>query len=156
MVWKPHVTVSAVAEKDGKFLLVEEKVKGRVVFNNPAGHLEDGETLLDAVVRETMEETACDFRPEAITGIYLWKSPADGRTFLRVNFFGQCMNHDSGRKLDAGILRAVWLSRTELLRHSDKLRSPMVMRCIDDYLAGARYPLNVLTYLESGAGLQDE
>jgi len=145
--WRPHVTVSAVAERDGKFLVVEELVEGREVINNPAGHLEESETLSDAVVREVLEETGFEFKPDYITGLYLWTS-ISGRTFLRINFVGHCGAHDQYRPLDDGILRVRWMSREDLAASSPRLRSPMVLRCIDDALAGRRYPLEVLNHLE--------
>lgn len=148
MVWKPHVTVSAIAERDGRFLMVEELVEGRAVFNQPAGHLDEDESLVEAVMREVLEETAWEFVPEHVTGLYVWKSNS-GRTFLRINFFGQCLKHHAERGLDEGILRAVWMSRDELVAAGDRLRSPMVLRCLDDHLAGRRYPLDVLTHLET-------
>lgn len=150
MIWKPHVTVSAVAERDGRFLVVEEEASGRLVLNNPAGHLEDNETLIEAVMRETLEETAWEFQPEAITGIYLWRHPHRERTFLRVNFCGRCIRHHAGRSLDDGIRRTLWLSREELESRRTDLRSPLVLRCIDDHLAGARHPLTILTHLNIG------
>lgn len=150
MVWKPHVTVSAVAEREGRFLVVEESVRGRLVINNPAGHLEDGETLIEAVRRETLEETAWAFEPEAITGVYLWRHPRRDKTFLRVNFCGHCHSEDSQRELDDGIHRALWLSREELQARGEQLRSPLVLRCIDDYLAGQRHPLALLQHLNLG------
>ena len=143
MVWKPHATVAAIVERDSKFLLVEELVEGERLFNQPAGHLDPDESLVDAVVRETREETAWDFIPEAITGIYLWKHPANGETFLRVAFCGNIDNHDPGQALDTGIIHTVWKSRDEVSREN-RLRSPMVIDCIDDYLAGKRYPLDLL------------
>jgi 8-oxo-dGTP pyrophosphatase MutT (NUDIX family) len=150
MIWKPHVTVSAVCERDGRFLVVEERVQGALVINNPAGHLEDDESLVEAVLRETREETGWQFAPEAVTGLYLWKSPASSKTFLRVNFFGHAMHHDPDQVLDRGIVRALWMGRDELAA-SGRLRSPLVLRCVDDYLAGKHYPLDVLTHLEPGA-----
>jgi len=147
MTWKPHTTVAAVIERDGQFLMVEEEIDGRVVFNQPAGHLDPSESLLTAVIRETREETAWSFVPQAITGIYLWQLDASQRTYLRVAFCGSCSNHDTQQKLDDDIIRAVWMTREELLAHSNKLRSPMVIRCIDDYLAGQRYPLELLIHL---------
>lgn len=147
MIWKPHATVAAVIERDGKFLMVEEESEGQVVINQPAGHLDPDETLTAAVIRETREETAWDFYPQAITGIYLWTHPESQRTYLRAAFCGVCNNHDPLQTLDDGIIRAVWMSRNDLLANADKLRSPMVMRCIDDYLAGQRYPLELLITL---------
>lgn len=148
--WLPRVTVSAVTERDGRFLVVEEQVRSRIVINNPAGHLEDDETLLEAVVREVTEETGCVFRPLGITGVYLWKTPKGDRTFLRVNFFGECLAENDGAELDRGILRKLWLTREELLQQKRRLRSPMVLGCIDDYLAGKRYPLDALTHMGRG------
>lgn len=143
------VTVAAVVERSGRFLIVEELVGGERVLNQPAGHLEPGESLVEAVIRETLEETACALEPEAVTGIYLWQTPDGQRSFLRVAFAGQCRGHDPTRALDHGILRADWLTREELAQRASQLRSPMVLRCIDDYLAGVRYPLDCLTQMDS-------
>ena len=143
MVWKPHATVAAIIERDNKFLMVEETIHGENRFNQPAGHLDPDESLVDAVIREAKEETAWDFTPEAVTGIYLWKHPVNGETFLRIAFCGPCSNHDPSQALDTGIIHAVWKSREELLQEN-RLRSPMVIDCIDDYLAGKRYPLDML------------
>ena len=144
MIWKPHATVAAIIEHNNKFLMVEERIQGRVVFNQPAGHLEPDESIIDATIRETREETAWQFVPDAVTGIYLWKHPDNGETFLRVTLCGSCKNHDAQQPLDEGIIQAVWKSRHELAAEPDKLRSPMVINCIDDYLAGKRYPLDML------------
>ena len=148
MIWKPHATVAAIIERDNKFLMVEELVQGERMFNQPSGHLDPDENLIDAVIRETQEEAAWQFIPEAVTGIYLWKQPdndkKDGETFLRVAICGTCTNHDPRQKLDDGIIQALWMSREQLIENSDKLRSPMVINCIDDYLAGKRYPLDLL------------
>jgi ADP-ribose pyrophosphatase YjhB (NUDIX family) len=144
MIWKPHATVAAVIERDDHFLLVEEECGGQLVFNQPAGHLEPDESLINASIRETREETAWLFHPQHVTGIYQWKQTDKDRTFLRVAFCGPCDDHLADQPLDKGIIRAVWMTRDELLENSDKLRSPMVIRCIDDYLAGHRYPLDLL------------
>lgn len=144
MIWKPHATVAAIIERDNKFLMVEELIHGERVFNQPAGHLDPDESLIDAVIRETQEESAWQFIPEAVTGIYLWKHPDNGETFLRVAVCGCCTNHNAQQPLDDGIVNAVWKSREELVQDSHKLRSPMVINCIDDYLAGKRYPLDLL------------
>ncbi len=144
MIWKPHATVAAIIERDHKFLMVEELIHGEHQFNQPAGHLDPDESLIDAVIRETREESAWQFIPEAVTGIYLWKHPDNGETFLRVAVCGHCENHDPEQTLDDGIIQAVWKSRDELTHESCKLRSPMVINCIDDYLAGKRYPLDML------------
>ncbi len=144
MLWKPHATVAAIIERDNHFLMVEETINGQQVINQPAGHLEPDESLIEAVIRETQEETTWRFSPEAVTGIYLWKHPANGESFLRVAFCGSCDNHDESRKLDDGIDAAVWKTREQLIQQPDVLRSPMVIDCIDDYLAGKRYPLDCL------------
>jgi 8-oxo-dGTP pyrophosphatase MutT (NUDIX family) len=147
MIWKPHATVAAIVEKDGRYLMVEEDVEGEIVYNQPAGHLEPGENLVDAVIRETREETAWLFEPEAIVGITLWQQPGTERTFLRFAFCGQCSDHRENQPLDDGILKAAWMSKDELLQ-SKKLRSPMVMKNIDDYAAGIRYPLDLLSTVD--------
>jgi|SRR5215469_12818087 len=147
MVWKPHVTVAAVAERDGLFLVVEEEIHGRRVLNNPAGHLEPGESFVEAVKREALEETGWEFTPDAITGIYLWKNPELDASFVRVAFHGRCGRHHSERALDKGIIGPHWLTRAELSDGRRALRSPIVLRCIDDYLAGRRYPLELLSHV---------
>lgn len=139
----PELTVAAVVERNGRFMLVEEHVSGRLVLNQPAGHVEPGESLMAAVVREALEETAWTFVPEAIVGVYLWGREAGQNPFLRVAFSGRCTTHDSQRKLDDGIERVVWLSRSDLMAHGDRLRSPMVIRAVDDYERGIRYPVDL-------------
>ena len=147
MTWTPHVTVAAIAEQDARFLVVEEKVHGRLVVNNPAGHLEAGESFTDAVRRETLEETGWEFAPDAVTGIYLWSSEVLLTTFLRITFCGRCTHQHVGQQLDAGIVGPKWLTRAELGNGKVQLRSPLVLRCIDDYLAGRRFPLDMLACL---------
>ena len=144
MVWKPHVTVAAVIQRDGEFLLVEERAEGRLVLNQPAGHLDPGESLLDAVVRETLEETAWHFTPEALLGVYRWPHPTKQITYLRFAFLGRALQRADGATLDDGIVRAVWLSPEAVRRERARHRSPQVQRCIDDCLAGQRYPLGLL------------
>ncbi len=151
MPFRPDVTVAAIVHRDGRFLVVEERAARRVVLNQPAGHLEQGESLIQAVVRETLEETAHTFVPEAIVGIYLWRSEATDRTFLRVAFSGEASGPDSARRLDRCILRTAWLTREQLASRPRSLRSPLVLRCIDDFLSGARHPLSVLATI----GLDD-
>ena len=146
MQWKPNVTVAAIATQDDKFLLVEEDADNHIVFNQPAGHLEQGETLLQAVKREVMEETAWEFQPDGIVGLYLYPNPHVDITYLRVCFYGTCTKYHPGEKLDAGIIRAVWMDRDELLANSKNMRSTMVMQCINDYLSGKRYPLELLNH----------
>ncbi len=144
-VWKPSATVAAVVERDGKFLLVEEISDGRRVLNQPAGHLDPGESLIEACVRETLEETAHAFEPTTLVGIYRWHyAPADN-TFLRFAFAGTLNGFDASRKLDAEIVATHWLSRDELAARPEMHRSPLVMRCVDDYLAGMRFPLEVFS-----------
>lgn len=147
MVWKPHVTVAAILERDGRFLLVEERVKGREVINQPAGHLDDGESLVQAVVRETHEETRWRMEPTQLVGVYRRRNPGNGETFVRVCFTGRLTEEDSSARLDDGILRTLWLSRQEIAAENGRLRSPMVLRCVDDYLEGRRYPLDLITDL---------
>lgn len=150
MIWKPNVTVAAVVERDGRFLMVEEEQDGSSVYNQPAGHLDEGEGLGEAVVRETLEETAWHFQPHAIIGIYRWTNTTSAITYLRVCFAGSVDGHEPQRRLDTGIRRALWMTHTELCALSARLRSPMVLHCIDDYLAGKRYPLSLLTELDAG------
>lgn len=149
MVWKPNVVVAAIIERDGRFLLVEEDADGAHVINQPAGHLDEGETLLDAVVRETLEETAWHFKPEALIGIYRWPHPTRGLTYLRFAFTGRLTNHDPNRALDRGIIRTLWLTADEVRRERARHRSPQVERCIDDFRAGHRYPLSLLREFET-------
>ena len=142
------VTVAAIIEREERFLVVEERVAGRVVLNQPAGHLEHGESLLAAVVRETLEETGYRFEPDSIVGIYLWQSDEAATTFLRVAFCGAAQAPSTAPRLDDGIVDVHWLTRGELTDRGHELRSPMVMQCFDDYLAGTRYPLECLKHLE--------
>jgi NADH pyrophosphatase NudC (nudix superfamily) len=144
----PDVTVAALAEQQGRFLLVEERIARRLVFNQPAGHVERGETLLEAVARETREETAWRFTSEAFLGAYFWRHPGTGRASLRFAFIGSVTDHDAQQPLDHGILRTHWLTRAEILEHQSRLRSPLVLRCIDDYLAGRRAPLAGVGHLD--------
>jgi len=145
-IWKPHVTVAAIIERDGAFLLVEElNSLGEKVINQPAGHLDEGETLIEACVRETLEETGWQFTPQALIGIYRWISPRDGETFIRYSFCGELGEQVSPEPLDSAILRSRWLALDELEGGSVQLRSVLVTRCIDDYLSGTRYPLALLS-----------
>ena len=147
-VWKPRVTVAAVIERDGSFLLVEEEADGRRVYNQPAGHWEPGETLVDACVRETLEETAWRCEPRQLVGVYRWHyAPADN-TFLRFTFACVPLGLDASRQLDREIVRAVWLTADEIRTLAPVHRSPLVMRCIDDFIAGQRWPLEVITHVD--------
>jgi len=144
MVWKPHVTVAAVVERDGKFLLVEEESAGSLAYNQPAGHLEEGESLIQAVIRETLEETAWHFEPAALLGIYRWPHPTKAITYIRFAFTGVLLGHDERRDLDQGIVRALWMTRDQILALRESHRSPQVQQCIDDYTQGQRIPLEIL------------
>jgi len=154
MPWNPEVTVAAVVQREGRFLLVEERISGRLVFNQPAGHLEEGETLEAAVIRETREETAWRFTPRALVGTYLWRNEENGRSFLRFAFCGDADDHRPRQPLDQGIVRAAWLTDTELRAQQARLRSPLVLRCIDDFLAGNRHPLESVACLDLESALQ--
>lgn len=147
MARSPDITVAAVTETDGRFLVVEERINRRLVFNQPAGHVESGETLLDAVVRETREETAWGFQPKALIGVYLWRNPSSGRSTMRFAFTGTVADHDAKQPLDRGIVCTHWLSRTDLLEREQRLRSPLVLRCIEDYLGGTRLALDPVANL---------
>jgi 8-oxo-dGTP pyrophosphatase MutT (NUDIX family) len=147
MTWKPHTTVAAIIESEGKFLLVEEETTDGVRLNQPAGHLEDGETMIQAVIRETFEETAYHFHPESLLGIYHWRHPDRDLTYLRFAFTGKVSGHDPLQKLDVGIIRAMWMSMDEIRASASIHRSPQVLTCIEHYLAGQRFPLTVLSHL---------
>jgi 8-oxo-dGTP pyrophosphatase MutT (NUDIX family) len=148
MEWNPEVTVAAVAMRDGRLLMVEERIAGRLVLNQPAGHLEKHETLLEAVIRETREETAWRFAPQALVGTYLWRNPDNDRSFLRFTFCGEIDDHRAHQPLDQGIVRALWLSPQELRAQPARLRSPLVLRCLDDFLAGKRQALDSVACLD--------
>ena len=144
--WKPpSVTVAAVIERGGKFLFVEERIDGRLVLNQPAGHLDPGESLIDACRREVLEETAHRFEPRALVGIYRWYYAAKDVTFLRFCFAGDVAGEEAGRALDKEIVRLHWLAPAELDARKSQHRSPLVAQCVADYLAGARYPLEILS-----------
>ena len=146
-LWQPDVTVAAVCEHNGQFLLVKERAKssGKIVFNQPAGHLENGESIIQAVVRETREETCRHFTPEAVLGFYRVVSD-EGKTYLRVAFVGSISEPDNRLKLDSDIISTHWLNHTQLQKHT-QLRSPLVLACVEDYLSGIRYPLEILREL---------
>jgi len=153
MSLRPDLTVAAIVERNGEFLLVEERVGSRMVLNQPAGHVERGEQLIDAVIRETLEETAWTFVPEALIGVYLWDQLERQRSYLRFAFTGRITSHDPHRPLDRGIERTLWMGREQLQGRSSELRSPMVLTCIEDFLAGRRYPLDLLRCIATeGAG----
>jgi len=143
-MWHPDVTVAAICEKNGRFLLVEERSKStqKIVFNQPAGHLEDNETIIEGVIRETQEETCRHFNPEALVGLYRQRL-ANGKTYIRYTFCGEISEIDAQLSLDPDIIRTHWLGYEELCSHDD-LRSPLVLQCVKDYLDGHRYPLELL------------
>ena len=143
MVWKPHVTVAAVIEDQGKYLFVHENSEGESVLNQPAGHLEENETLVDAVIREVQEETAYDFTPTHLLGIYLYRVPGAARSYLRFCFTGQ-LNGKCHTTLDPDIIETLWLTRDEMKYQPINLRSPMVNQSLDDYESGQRLPLDML------------
>ena len=143
-IWKPSATVAAVVERDGRFLLVEERIDGRLVLNQPAGHLDPGESLLAACRREVMEETAHRFEPTALVGIYRWHYAAKDVTFLRFCFSGRIEGVCDG-PLDKEIVRLHWLTPAELQARKAEHRSPLVQKCVEDYLGGRRFPLGVLS-----------
>jgi 8-oxo-dGTP pyrophosphatase MutT (NUDIX family) len=138
------VTVAGIAERDGAFLCVEEHTDDGLRINQPAGRLEPAESILQAVVRETLEETAYAFVPRWLVGVYRWQHPAKGVTYLRFALAGQATGPEPGRALDEGILRALWLSPQALRESTHRHRSPLVLRCLEDYLAGRRHPLEML------------
>jgi 8-oxo-dGTP pyrophosphatase MutT (NUDIX family) len=148
MTWKPDVTVAAVVEQNGKFLLVEEQVHGGILLNQPAGHLEPDESITQGVIRETLEETGYTFTPQWVIGIYRWHSQIDNIIFLRFAFAGFVSDHDPDRALDAGILRAEWFGPDEIRKMVYRHRSPLVMKCVEDHLAGKRYSMEILTHYD--------
>ena len=144
MRFTPHVTVATIVEDDGRFLMVEELAQGRAVFNQPAGHLEADESLMQAALRETLEETGWDVELTAVTGIYLYTAPSNGITYQRICFAAKPVRHHPDLALDHGIIGPQWLTRDELIAQSKRLRSELVIQCIDDYLAGERFALSLL------------
>ncbi len=141
--WAPHVTVATVVSRAGQLLLVEEEKHGRRVLNQPAGHLEPGESLVEAAVRETREETGWEVRPSAFIGAYQWDAP-DGKPFLRFAFAAEPVRHYPDQPLDTGIVRALWLTPAALQADMARLRSPLVWQAVSDWLAGQRHPLSML------------
>lgn len=146
-MWAPDVTVAAICEQNGKFLIVEERSKStqKIVFNQPAGHLDEGESIIDGVKRETLEETCSHFTPEYLVGLYRLQAE-NGKTYIRYTFFGQASALDATQERDPDIIRTHWLTLEQLTINSS-LRSPIVLRCINDYIAGEKYPLSVLKEL---------
>lgn len=145
MDFQPHVTVATIVERDGQFLLVRELIDGEERLNQPAGHLEANETLLQAAVRETLEETGWEVEPCGVVGVDLYKAPANDVTYVRTTFIAKALQHLTNAPLDTGIIGPVWLTLEQVRERSAQLRSPMVVKVIEDYLAGRRYPLEVVT-----------
>ena len=145
--WQPDVTVATVVARDGKLLMVEEFASQRLVLNQPAGHLEPDESLFEAALRETREETGWDVNLTGFIGAYQWKAEESGRHYLRFAFAAEPLRHDAERKLDDGIQRALWLTPAELQQESHRHRSPLVWRTVADFLAGRRNPLSLLQQL---------
>lgn len=145
MNWAPHVTVATIVERDGRYLLVYEEADGKQVYNQPAGHLEANESLLEAAVRETLEETGWTVKLTALLGISLYEAPNNGVTYLRTSFIAEAVSFDSDYELDSGIIEAVWLTYEEILARRDQLRSPMTLQVIEEHRAGKRFSLSVLS-----------
>jgi 8-oxo-dGTP pyrophosphatase MutT (NUDIX family) len=143
-VWKPSVTVAAVIERGGRFLLIQERISGALVLNQPAGHLDPGESLAAACRREAMEETAHHFEPTALVGIYRWRDPRKDFTFLRFAFRGK-VGAAENRPLDKEIVGVQWLTPEEIRARRAEHRSPLVQQCVDDFLAGNSFPLDVFS-----------
>jgi 8-oxo-dGTP pyrophosphatase MutT (NUDIX family) len=145
-VWKPNVTVAALMEHRGRFLMVEEETSAGLMLNQPAGHLEESESLVDACAREAMEETAHPFVPRALVGVYQWRRPDGEVTYLRFAFAGDSGEQIAGRALDDGIVRAFWMTPDEIERSRARHRSPLVLACVQDWLAGVRMPLAIMRH----------
>ena len=146
--WRPSVTVAAVIERDGRFPLVEEETSHGLRLNNPAGHLDPGESPAEGCAREALEETAWHFEPTHLLGVYMSRflkaSNGEDITYLRFAFTGRLGEHEPNRKLDHGIIRTLWMTADEIRANKERLRSQLVLRCVEDYLAGVRYPLDAL------------
>lgn len=149
--WQPDVTVATIVVRDGRLLLVEEEVRGERVLNQPAGHLEPDETLIEAACRETLEETGWQVEPTAFVGAYQWQAPVDGdgngRHYLRLAFEARAVFHHARRALDEGIVRALWMPPEDLYAARGRHRSPLVWRVVEDYLAGCRFPLQAIRHV---------
>ncbi len=144
MNWQAHVTVATIIEDQGKFLFVEELKGGKAVLNQPAGHLDPNESLQRAAVRETLEETGWDVELTSVVGIYLYTAPSNGVTYQRICFAAKPLHHHGDYQLDDGIIGPLWLTRDELIAQRERWRSELVLRCVDDYLQGERFSLDLL------------
>lgn len=153
-VWRPHVTVACVVADGDRYLMVEEEVGGRLAYNQPAGHLDDRESLLTAAVRETLEETGWTVELQHLIGVHQWRSHEHGEGVVRFSFAAQALHHDPRRPLDTGIRRTLWLTRAEIAALDQRLRSPLVLISIDAWLAGQRHPLSLLGSLLAGDSCQ--
>ena len=154
--WKPNVTVAAVIEQDGRFLLVEEEAAGGLRLNTPAGHLDPGESPAEGCIRETLEETAHHFTPTALIGVYMARTRrVEDITYLRFAFAGTLGAHEPGRTLDEGIVRTLWMTPDEIRASRARHRSPLLLQCVEDYLAGRRYPLDLI-HLDASVAAPDE
>ena len=145
MIWTPHATVAVVVEQDGRYLLVKELSHGEVVYNQPAGHIEEGESIFDAATRETLEESGWEVKLKSIIGLYTYKAPSNGVTYYRICFEAQAIKKVSNT-LDSDILSEHWLAYDEIksLENQGQLRSPLVKNCIDDFRANQRHPLSLI------------
>ncbi|WP_426115280.1 NUDIX hydrolase [Pseudomonas sp. DSP3-2-2] len=144
MQWQAHVTVATIVEDQGRFLIVEELKAGKAVLNQPAGHLDPDETLQNAAVRETLEETGWDVELTSVIGIYLYTAPSNGVTYQRICFAAKPLRHHPEYQLDDGIIGPLWLTRDQLQAEQERWRSELVMRCVDDYLSGEHFSLSLL------------
>ena len=144
MIWAPHVTVATIVERDNRFLMVYEESDGKLVYNQPAGHLDPNETLQEAAIRETLEETGWMVKLTGVVGVNLYTAPSNGITYFRTTFIGEAISHDANRALDTGIIEAVWLTYEELVERKDQLRSPMTLQIVKEYRAGRRFSLEVV------------
>lgn len=144
MTWAPHVTVATIIEQDNRYLMVYEEADGKKVYNQPAGHLDPNETLKEAAIRETLEETGWSIELTGVVGVNLYTAPSNGITYFRTTFIAKALSHDTQRPLDTDIIEAVWLTYEELVARKDQLRSPMTLQIIEEYRAGRRFPLEVV------------
>jgi len=144
MTWAPHVTVATIIERDNRFLMVYEDADGKLVYNQPAGHLDPDETLKEAAIRETLEETGWTVKLTGVVGVNLYTAPSNGITYCRTTFIAEAVSHDANYALDTGIIEAVWLTYEELVARKDQLRSPMTLQILEEYRAGRRFSLEVV------------
>ncbi|KQZ77613.1 NUDIX hydrolase [Rhodanobacter sp. Root561] len=149
-IWRPHVTVACVVARGERYLMVEEEVAGRLVYNQPAGHLDDHESLAQAALRETLEETGWTVELQHLIGVHQWRSTEHGDAVVRFSFAARAISHDPDRPLDSDIRRALWLTREEIAALGERLRSPMILQSIDLWLGGQRLPLDILAHLPEG------